>query len=539
MYKIMLVDDEAEVREGIRRRIAWHEHGFECVSDCENGMDALEAAEQLRPDVVLTDINMPFMDGLELTRQLSERLPWTKVVILTGYDDFDYAQQAVKLRVNDFILKPITAEELIRVLESVKRELDEERDRLENLVRLERQLRESLPALKERFLERMVGTSIGVGEMKQRMAYFGLNLPGPEYVVLAADADHFGEAAPEADRELLRFALHNIVQEIAAREPASAEFRSREEKVVCILSGGSDIRLFDRAQALAEEIRRSVETYLRFTVTVGIGLPVFGLADLRQSYRSAVAALDYRVLLGTNRVISITDVETRRRLSAETTGDWEKRLVVGIKTGSREEADQAVAAIVSGLKEAAPSIEQVYIRIQKLIVSLLNALEEPGGGASPFGEAVNPITEVYRFKTLEEIEIWLKELCRDSIRMLAEKRSDMARDLMVKAEAHIRDNFSDPNLSLKAVCEIVHMSNSYFSALFKARTGKTFVEFLTCQRVEKAKELLASTDLKSYEIAAAVGYADPHYFSVLFKKATGDTPTEYRQKAAVDRERAT
>ncbi|MFC4597376.1 response regulator [Cohnella hongkongensis] len=536
MYKIMLVDDEAGVREGIRERIAWHEHGFECVGDCENGMDAIEAAELLKPDVVLTDINMPFMDGLELTRQLAERMPWTKVVILTGYDDFDYAQQAVKLQVKDFILKPITASELIAVLESLKQELDEAKDRRENLVRLERQLRESLPALKERFLERMVSTSIGLGEMTQRMAYFGLNLPGPEYVVLAADADHFGGAAPDADRELLRFALHNIVQEIADRETASAVFRSREEKTVCILSGGPDDRLFDRAQAVAEEIRRSVETYLRFTVTIGIGLPVAGLADVRQSYRSAVAALDYRILLGTNRVISISDLEGRRHRSAEMTGDWEKRLVVGVKTGSREETEQAIKAIVEELKQATPSIEQVYIRIQKLIVSLLHALEESGGG-DPFGDAVNPITEVYRFKTLDEIERWLKELCENSIRLLAEKRSDMTRNLMAKAEAYIREHFPDPSLSLKTVCEIVHMSNSYFSAMFKARTGKTFVEYLTSQRVEKAKELLATTDMKSYEIASEVGYADPHYFSVLFKKATGDTPTEYRQRAAAERER--
>ncbi len=470
---------------------------------------------------------------------MAERLPWTKVVILTGYDDFDYAQRAVKLSVKDFILKPITREELVGVLDRIKRELDEEKDRRENLVRLEQQLRESLPALKERFLERMVGTSIGLGEMAHRMAYFGLNLPGPAYVVLAADADHFGEAAPDADRELLRFALHNIVQEIAAREAESAVFRSREEKAVCILSGGADHRLFDRAQALAEEIRRSVETYLRFTVTVGIGLPVAGLADIRRAYRSAVAALDYRVLLGTNRVISITDLEGRRSLSAETTGDWEKRLVVGVKTGSPEETGQAVGAIVSQLKSASPTIEQVYVRIQKLIVSLLNALEESGVGANLYGDGVNPITEVYRFKTLDEIEFWLKELCGNSIRMLAEQRSDMARNFMVKAETYIRDNFADPDLSLKKVCETVHMSNSYFSAMFKARTGKTFVEYLTGLRVERAKELLATTDLKSYEIAAEVGYADPHYFSVLFKKATGDTPTEYRHRAAAGRERTT
>lgn len=535
-YKILLVDDEAGVREGIRERIEWNEYGFDCIGDFENGMEALEAAETLEPDVVLTDINMPFMDGLVLTRNLAERLPKTKVIILTGFDDFEYAQQAVKLRVKDFILKPVTAQELIDVLQKVRAELDEEKERRENLDRLQRQLYESMPLLKERFLERMVSTLVSQNEMKERMAYFGLALPGPEYVVFAADVDHFGQSSPDADRVLLRFAIFNIAQEILFREEASTVFRSREEKVVCILSGGPEDRLYDKAHTLAEEIRQSVETYLRFTVTVGIGRPAPGMDSIRQSYGSAISALDYRFLLGTNRVISIMDLEGRRSVTAETTDDWEKELIVGIKTGTYAEVNRAIESIIRHLKTAVPSIEQCYIRIQKLVVSLLNALEKLGSSDEElFGrEAVNPLTEIYRFKTLDEIEIWMKDTCGRAIRILVEKRNDLAKLQMVKAETYIKERYWDENLSLKAVCDFIHMSNSYFSAVFKAHTGKTFVEYLTAHRVEKAKELIKFSDLKNYEIAAKVGCADPHYFSVLFKKTTGDTPTEYRHKTAAE-----
>ncbi|EXX84966.1 hypothetical protein BG52_09485, partial [Paenibacillus darwinianus] len=176
MYRIVLVDDEAGVRESIRRRIAWNEHGFECMADCEHGFDALEAAERYAPDVVLTDINMPFMDGLELTRRLSGLYPNTKVIILTGFDDFEYAQQAVKLKVNDFILKPVTARELTAVLDKIRAELDDEKSRREDMELLRRQLHESMPVLRERFLERMVSTDVSAREMKERIAYFMLPL---------------------------------------------------------------------------------------------------------------------------------------------------------------------------------------------------------------------------------------------------------------------------------------------------------------------------------------------------------------------------
>ncbi|WP_313996850.1 response regulator [uncultured Paenibacillus sp.] len=534
MYKIVLVDDEAGVRESIRRRIAWKEHGFECVADCENGFEALEAAERYAPNVVLTDINMPFMDGLELTRQLSKRYSNTKVIILTGFDDFEYAQQAVKLKVNDFILKPITAGELTAVLDKLRAELDEEKCRKEDLERLRRQLHESMPVLRERFLERMVSTDLSAREMEERISYFMLPLKGPDYLVLAADADRFGDKRHEGERELLRFAVYNIVQEIAGREPGTAVFRTREEKIVCILSGEEGGALNDKAQQIAEDIRHSVETYLRFTVTVGIGRPVADLQELRQAYRSAVSALDYRLMLGTNRVISITDMEGRRSDGASLPTSCEKALIVGVKTGTREEVRRAIAEIILHLKTSNLPIEHCYIRIQKIILSLLQALDELGGGApEPFGDRVNPLTHIYSFKTLEDIEGWLSDTCLRAIGRISEARNDFSETQIRKAEAFIKEHYRDEGLSLKAVCREVHMSGSYFSALFKQHTGKTFIEYLTAQRMEKARELLKFSDLKTYEIAARVGYADPHYFSVLFKKTTGETPSEFRQRTAV------
>lgn len=415
MYKLLIADDEALVREAIKEQMRWEELGFRCVADCEDGAEALERIERLRPDVVLTDICMPFVDGLELTRDISQKYPNIKVIILTGFDDFEYAQQAIKLKACDFILKPVTASELSSVFAKIKKEMDDEFKKKRDFDLLRRQLNESLPLLRERFLERLVTSPMSQTEMRERFEFFGIEWISPYFVELAMDIDDFdmdGKAATEKSKELLRFAVYNIAQEIVAEEKGAAAFRNREEKVLTILSGADPELLRERAQAIGETIKQAIATYLPLTVSIGIGYCCMSLNNILQAHQSALSALDYRFLIGKNEVISSTD-------------------------------------------------------------------------------------------------------CSYQVLM---------------AQEYVKANFQDAELSLKTVCKHVSMSTSYFSTLFRSHTGTTFIEYVTHVRIERAKELLKLSQLKSYEIAYQVGFSDPHYFSLTFKKVTGDTPTEFRQK---------
>lgn len=539
MYKVLLVDDEVVVREGIKERIDWNELGLVCVGDCENGMEAIEAVDQLMPDVVITDINMPFVDGLELARYIAEQHPLTKVIILTGFDDFSYAQQAIKLSVNDFILKPITAMELRKVLVKVTAEMDEEKRKREDFVRLKIQLNESLPLLRERFLERMATSSIHQREREERLVYFRISLNAPYYLAIATDIDHFPEDHQNADRDLLRFAMFNVIQEIVENEPGSVVFRNRDEKVIAILSGEAEEPLFDIAQQLSEKMRHLIQSYLKFTVTVGIGRSCCSLNHLPQSYESALAALEYRFLLGVNKVISIVDMEGHPATSGEYQQEWEQgeqRLISCIKTGTSKELKETLHSIIQHYKTSLLSMQQCYIHIQKLIITLIRNLNQLGiQEVDIFGNGINPITHIYHFQTLEDLESWLFDRCSHTINTIIEQRNDLCESQIKAAEAYLKEHYSDETLSLAKICKHVHMSTSYFSSLFKSQTGRTFVEYLTLERIEKAKELLKFTTLKTYEIASRVGYHDPHYFSMLFKKITGDTPTEYRQICSAEK----
>jgi two-component system response regulator YesN len=531
MYKIMIVDDEAVVRQGIKSSIQWNEHGFELIGDYVNGRDALEAIELHKPDLVLSDIYMPFMDGLELTRQIQIHYPYIKVIILTGYDNFDYVQQALRLKAYDFIVKPITAKELRDLLDKVKIDMDEENSRYEDISRLQNQLNQSLPLLKERFLEYVVTSRVKADDLEERFQYFKIPWISPDYLVMVIDIDDFGarnDNASEHNMELLRFASYNITNEIVNQQSGLA-FRTREETTVVILSGHLEARLYTLAYQLAEEIRYYIEKYLKLTVTVGIGRSYSALDELPLSYKSALSALEYRFLLGKNKVISIMDMEGKPVTTPDMNMEWSQRLSSLIKTGTPQEVDRLIVQLITSLKSSNIPIEACYLQIQKLIVCLLNTVQELGVNEWTVF-ASQPLTAIYHFKTLDEIEIWLKELCSLAMISVSEQRADMTQMQILRAIDYLKENYPNDKVSLQEISRHVLMSTSYFSLVFKQYTGETFVEYLTRLRIEKAKELLQHTTLKSYEISAKVGYNDPNYFSILFKKHTGSTPMEYRSQ---------
>lgn len=534
MYRVLLVDDEAVVREGIRDHIDWAGLGFEMIGDCENGSEAMEAVEKLQPDVVLTDICMPFVDGLELTRCIMDKFPRIKVVILTGYDEFEYAQRAVKLKAYDFVLKPVTARELCTILEKVKADLDEEAYKREDISRLKRQLRESLPLLKERFLNRMITGQLREGKLEDKLAYLNIAFTGSRVILFIVDVDDSDELRrchPGTEDELLLYAIFNISEEIVANHGAGIVFQAYSEKTVGILSGEEGEALRERAVAICEEIRQAVEKYLLFTVSIGVGNQCTDLKNVKLSYKGAASALDYRFLLGKNRVISIEDLEGNIQTCSPYNKEWEKKLVSGIKTGTVQEIDVIIGNIVKNLRRSYISMDHCYIHIQQVILSTMDALNELGiTEPELLGKEESPLTAIYRLRTLDELEVWLRKFCKKASYFISNQRDYYSRLQALKAVEYIKEHFMEESISLLSVCKYLSMSTSYFSTIFKNFMGETFIEYLTRIRMEKAMELLKGSDMKTYEIAFRVGYGDPHYFSLAFKKAAGMTPTEYRER---------
>ncbi|MDD9268934.1 response regulator [Paenibacillus sp. GCM10023248] len=527
MYTIIIVDDEEAVRESIRATVNWTDCGFELIGSYGDGRDAWESLEHRRPDVIITDISMPHMDGLALAAAVADRYRDIAVVIMTGYGEFEYAKQAVKLKVYDYIMKPVSQEEFTNILALLRKELDEKKLRNADIFRLQSQLNLSLPLLREQFLERMVSTEVKRSDIHAKFAFFQLSLPGPYYVALSLDVEQFQhpyDAGRSSEAELLRFAVYNIVQEIFELEQGGIVFRTRDEKIGILFSGERS-SLMLAVQKYAQQAAECIEKYVRLPVSIGIGRPYLHPEEVAKSYSEALTALDYRFLVGRNKIISIEDIVHGKGQLQIHHAEWERKLIAALKTGSREMFSLLLQEWMNELRASQSSVDRCYIYVQRFLVSIIPLFEDSGLDVMASGDLLG---QVRAYKTLDEVKVWLETLCVQLFEQVTLKMAQDVDSLMHRSEVFILENYANENLTLNDAAQQAYMSMNYFSGLFKQKKGISFIEYVTRVRLAKAKELLVETNLKAYEIAAKVGYGDPQYFSVIFKRHHGMTPKEYR-----------
>jgi two-component system response regulator YesN len=542
MYGILIIDDEQVVREGISENIDWKGIGFELLGAAKDGREGLEAVSRLEPDVVITDICMPFVDGLELAGAIGEQYPRTKTILLTGYDEFEYAKEAVKLKVYDFLLKPITAAELTEMLQALRRELDGERDQAQKLERLQKQLRASLPVYRERFLNRLVRTDPSDPEVRQTVDLLELDLPGPHYTALICDLDPpetgrrpsgglLSSSNDEPEEHLSSLALQNILGELAEECSGMISFSTPHEEAVAVISVEQSREGTPRALEAAELISDRVQRELRRTVSIGIGDSCSTLEELSRSYREARTALEHRFVLGANQVITIQQVRGgSERPGSPGESEPRNRYIRAIKGGFSEEALSALTDIVQSLRNSGDDMDHCQVVMHQLLADTITTFDAVGVDYREVPSlGANPFKQLDSIKTLSEMERWFLAFLDGARHLLEGRRQKHSELKAIGAEEYIRHHFKESDLTLQKVCRALAVSKSYLSSVFKAHTGMTLVEYITTVRMEEAKLLLSSGDRKIYEIAEEVGFRDAHYFSLTFKKQTGRSPTEFRE----------
>lgn len=550
MYTVLVAEDEFEVREAIVSGTDWAGLGFQVTDSAENGQEAWELFAKGAPDLLLTDIRMPFMDGLQLAERVKRQYPGTRVVILSGYDEFEYAQRALKLSVDEYVLKPFSSGDLANVLAKVRTVLDEEAAEKRDMEQLREHYRRSLPVLRENFLATLMMRPLKRKELEEKSALYDIQLTGVSFQVAVVSLDAAGpreqgqtgavlggeprrEQAPSTiseDQELLLFASLNIAEEIVESRNLGRVFLHQGQVVLLTIAQQGDLQAVSAAtMAAAEEIRQAIERYLKQTVTIGIGVVIQEPAGLSYSYKDAVLALDYRVILGGNRVISIADVEQRHVEKVRFDELKEQSLVRCLKTGTAEELKEIVEGLFQGLAEAPVSVKEYQLYLMEIVTAVLRAAKDADADLDDlFGDNMATLAELYRFRTLAEAKAWLLGICTRLMGSIAVVRQSAFHNLVEEAIAYTRTNFGDSELSINKVCGRLHISAGYFSSIFKKETKLTFIAYLQHIRMEAAKELLRTTDLRALEIAEKVGYAEPNYFSFSFKKHVGMSPKEYR-----------
>ncbi|MGP0586119.1 response regulator [Paenibacillus timonensis] len=551
MYKLILADDEEDVREGLLSLIDWGSLGYTVMETAENGKEAAELVEKHAPDVVVTDIQMPFMNGLQLSEWIREQYPATKIIILTGYEEFEYAQKAIRLSIDEYVLKPFSAGELAEILTKVKMQIDEEVAAKENVQLLTEHYRKNLPILQSLFLSSLVSRRLQETEIHEKCEHYDLDLSGERYQVSVIRIDSTavrressvsgepgnGQASVSLkdtnDTQLQLFAVFNIAEEMVRLHSGDRAFIHHDEVVVLSIAEPSmKDPLADRALQLLEEIRFSVERYLKLTVTIGAGSEVEQLSELAGSYEEAVKALDYRVILGGNKVIWIEDVESRQYVPLSMDELKEKELVRCLKVGSDQELTDLLEELFSALADSKASYQDFQVYLLEMLTSVIKVAKDVHVDLDKlFGEGAGFLGQFIKFSHAEEAKAWFLDVCMKLKHSIASDRQSSYNKLVDEAKDYIMSHYGDNDISIAKVCQHLHISTGYFSNIFKKETKTTFVNYLMGVRMDAAQDLLATTDLKAFEIAERVGFADPNYFSFCFRKKYGISPKEYRTGA--------
>ena len=518
MMKVFLVDDEIAIRENLRNSFPWEEKGYQLVGEAPDGEMALPMLRDLNADILLTDIRMPFMDGMKLCEEVQRTMPWVERIILSGYDDFAYAQKAISLGVREYLLKPVTAAELEAALNRVRLQIEEKRRERDNLTAMRERLSSGGLFLRDKLLASLFtdeGNAEDDDALLSQMRGMGINLTAGCYAVIDIAFDAEGEA---------RMACRNALISLADMSGGGVFICSAPKGARALVLGDNPGDTEERAYSFANSVIHYPGLKDAGHLLVSVGETVQDFHEIRKSMKSARHVRHLQNAEGPVDHI-VVGVNEQKGADLPLSETDLSPLYERLQYASAGSVEDILAEYSESLD---PALALGYLRVAVLLAAQ-RIIQEAGGNVKDI------LSEAQLEDALhtegEEGFRKLAEQLRTAMEFRDRNGKGYGDTSIGRARAYLAQNFSDPNLMLQDAADEVHLSQSHFSTVFAQETGLTFTQYLTALRIGKAKELLETTEMRSSQIATEVGYNDPHYFSYLFKKNTGMTPGEYRKNS--------
>ncbi|QHT62343.1 response regulator [Paenibacillus lycopersici] len=544
MLQVLIADDEWMFREYLRTALDWELYGFRICGEAKNGEEALELAKASPPDIALVDITMPFMDGLELTERLKAEYPAVSVVLITGHNEFDYARRALKLGVEDYILKPFSKDELtLTMLKLQERHLKQREEQTT--------LQHHLQLMRENVLVRLVSGELAEPHegLKQLLASYQMTLDAPAYAVACIEIDEMDRKWSEVSERLLwKYAVTNILAE--AMEASGGKpvlFNGPEGRIVCLYgifeANGSRMppdpnRSFAAAEnALPrlepfEKLCLLIKKYLHFSITIGVGgVYDCSVAGIRGSYGEALTALQNKFVLGSDRVIAYGRHLSGGTGSAQYPPELGDELQLLLRAQDEARIHAKLNELFVGIREQRLSIDYAYVICMSLVSICLGYVTEAGHPIEDcFGEHFFPYKEIRGLTSIDEVESWMKALFNKAAQYTRRYKKTRSSIIAQSAKSFIEERYIDSELNVDIVAQQSYINPSYLRAVFKKEIGMTVTDYITHVRMNRAKELIGEGNRKLSDIAEAIGYSDGSYFSKSFKKFFGWSPSEYENR---------
>lgn len=528
-YRVLIADDDFYILERLKSLLPCEEFNLEICAEATNGEEALELYRSCHPHIVITDIAMPLMNGLELSKYITQESPDTRLIVITGFAMMDYAKAVVELGADSLLLKPIEEEELHSAIQTSLEKLQKSMEEKLERSKLKKLLYQSLPLLQERYVLQLVSGAAKENEEEilEHLRFLQLDIAAPYYCVAVICPDYV--RLQKKDTEMLQIAMKNIVHELVeGMGMRCVVIFDALLRGIVISSAQSRKQLQQLGETLA-----LVQDKLRFhfaaSYQTGIGSMVTCLRELCDSYRSAQYAMAYISVYGSNNVVSFEDllpVESAEEVALD-------RDLEPITAAFRaEDEDGMLHAIRKYVNRAVRNSDGSLSAIKhKCILAIVYCY----GFSKEFGVNIDAVLKVEPFERLIsardvlQAQTCVQDVYRQLLTQYREKKVQKSYRLIKQAKKYIQENMTDPEMDLTAVSSSVGLSPSYFSSLFREVAGIGFADYLNWQRIELAKDLLTNTSLKVYEVAEKVGYSNSKYFFDVFKRLTGRRPKEYVQ----------
>ena len=541
MLKTFLVEDEVVIREMIKKMIPWEQYGFELAGEAADGEMALPLILKSKPDLLITDIKMPFMDGLTLCRLVKKELPDIRIVILSGYDDFNYAKQAISIGVEDYLLKPITKNAFIERLEEIHNRYEHEKTQREYYEKFRLEMQEYEKNASRDFFETLVRADSDLAELYRRADKLNLDIVAEAYNILIFTPDtsegNYNSYEECSDWEA---EVQDKINTYFLNHPVAILFRHQVFSYAILVKGQKDT-----IEKNTEECVKAIQDIMNQTRTdwfIAVGKSADRLSMLGHSYRTAVRANSFRYLYD-GHILDYQSLEAQKENPSDSRREDSVQLrnvninalnpailQKFLSSGLAEEVDDFIRDYFNAIGQE-PMSSLVFRNYVVLNVrfSVLSFLKKLGCDDSEIsGQEMENIMDETG-KTIEAAVDYCGKILKKAIALRDENAGNQNRSVLKLAVDFIDHNYMDEEISLNKAAHVANVSANHFSALFSQNMGQTFTEYLTDLRMSKAKELLRCTAMRSSEIAGEVGYKDAHYFSYLFKKTQGMTPSEYRK----------
>ncbi len=522
--KIAIVDDEYLERNLLRNCIDWEKLGMEIVGEASNADEAMGLIDRCRPDIVFTDVNMPITDGLTFSKTVLMHAPDIKIVVVTCFDDFEYAQKSIKIGISDFIVKPIADDEVYKTALKLKEEIEKKLSDNQKYSELRRQLLDNLPYIKEKFYNELIKGEVDKETARKKIAFLGVALKDNAFQVAAIQCSGAEDIALDEEArflptiQILKSANNYFKGMIVLLDTMSR---------IVIINSDENADLYEYCEAF----KKQTLTDANCAICIGLGAIKNELCGISASYKEALDALKYKFAVGNNSVILYSNIHFADRKETCSLDDFSSKLTFFVKSCLLKNAEEHVNRFFDSIDIVMDySIKKIRIAAIEIVSICLNLLNKSGADMDYiYKTSVCTNRDIIMLDTLPEVKTYVNGVVKQTIELIGSMNKHKVSNLIVEVKKYVDENYANNKLSLTAVAKKFFLNPSYLSRTFKKEADVSFVEYITSVRMEKAMSLLKRSDIKVFEIADIVGISDPNYFSNCFKKYTGLCVSDFRK----------